>query len=278
LFGESGLLQGSRRFDAEFEGVTLQAEEGRRLRALLPEVARAPRGSEFTLAGMIDGVPFTIEMEKDAKTRVSADLEGLVFAHPSEAQAFVESFGPPRPGAEVTLDGYAGGRRIRVTLRREGVAVADRGPGAPPRRAERIEPDDALEMHVLPATLEDIRAKLLGEQGLVTRGQRFEAEFEEVALVVDDIESLIDLFRSALRARPRSELELDGTLEGLPFTATLAVDREGRSRLGFEGFLFATEAAVDQFVARFKDAEGLRELTVTGSVAGHKLHRTHRWQ
>lgn len=65
LLGEDGLLRGIQRFDAEFEGLTLQAEEGRRLRALLREVARAPWDSELTLEGTVDGAPFAIEIEKD---------------------------------------------------------------------------------------------------------------------------------------------------------------------------------------------------------------------
>jgi hypothetical protein len=278
LFGEGGFLLGSRRFDAEFEEVTLRAEEGRRLRALLPQIARAPRDSRFTLEGTIDGVPFTIEMEKDEKTRISADFEGLEFVHPDEARGFVESFGPARPGVEVTLDGYAGGRRIHVTLRRGGVTLADRGAGLPGRRIERIEPDEALKVRILPATLEDIREKLLGERGLVTRGQRFEAEFEDVAVTVEDIKLFGELFRGALRARPRSELKLEGALEGVPFKAELLVDREGHSRLGFEGFVFASEHDVDEFLDRFDGVDGLRELTVTGSVAGRGIRRSQVWR
>lgn len=33
-------------------------------------------------------------------------------------------------------------------------------------RPEKVKPDDALEVRVLPATLGDVREKLLGEQGL----------------------------------------------------------------------------------------------------------------
>jgi hypothetical protein len=91
---------------------------------------------------------------------------------------------------------------------------------------------------------------------------------------VEDVQPLVDLLRAALRARPRSELELDGTLEGRPFTVKLAIDHEGRARLELEGFVFASAREVDQFLARFEGAEGLRELIVTGSVAGQHLRRT----
>jgi hypothetical protein len=86
---------------------------------------------------------------------------------------------------------------------------------------------------------------------------------------------LVNLLRAALRAHPRSKLELEGTLEGQPFTAKLDLDREGRGRLRLEGFVFANAGAVDLFLARFAGAEGLEELTLTGSMVGQKLRRTH---
>ena len=86
-------------------------------------------------------------------------------------------------------------------------------------------PDDALEIRVLPATLEDVRAKLLGERGLVTRGERFDAEFEALAL---------------------------------------AVDRESHAHMELEAFVFASEQDVGRFLARFESADGQRELSVTG--------------
>jgi hypothetical protein len=137
-----------------------------------------------------------------------------------------------------------------------------------------VKPDDALEVHVLPATLEHARETLFGKHGLVTRRQRFEAQFEAVALAVEDVEPLVDLLRAAPRARPRSELELEGPLQGLPFKATLAVDREGRGRVERVGFVFASEPDVDLFVGRFEGADGLRELTIKGSVVGRQLYRT----
>jgi hypothetical protein len=139
---------------------------------------------------------------------------------------------------KLTLDGYAAGRRIRLTLASGRVTLVDRGTGLPEHQAEKTDRDDALEVRVLPATLEDVRTKLLGERGLVTRGQRFEAEFEELTLAVEDAGPLVDLLRAVLAARPRSELELDGTLENLPFKVKLAKDREGRARLTLDGFVF----------------------------------------
>jgi len=157
-----------------------------------------------------------------------------------------------------------------------GVAVVDRGAGVPARRTDTVKPDDALKVRVLPATLALAREKLLGKQGLVTRGQRFEAEFEALLLAVEDVDPLVDLLRAALPARPRSELQLDGTLGGRPFKAKLTVDREGRGRLGLEGFTFASGQDVDQFIARFAGAEGLRELTLVGTMAGQHLRHTWR--
>ena len=274
LGDDDGLFHGLQRFDAEFEELALRADEGQRLRAFLPEIARAPWDSELTLEGTIDGAPFTIKMERDDEGRVSGSLEGLVFDSSGRARDFVASFVPAGPTAKLTLDGYAGGRRIRVTLEPEGVALADRGAGVPARETEETEPDDALEVRVLPATLEEARERLLGERGLVTRGQRFEAEFEKLALAVEDVEPLVDLLRAALGARPRSELELDGTLEGLPFEAKLAIDREGRAHLVLEGFVFASEQDVDRFLARFENADAPLEMTVVGLVGGQKVRRT----
>jgi hypothetical protein len=137
-----------------------------------------------------------------------------------------------------------------------------------------VKPDDALDVLVLPATLEDVREKLLDERGLVTRGQRFEAEFEALVLVEADVEQLVALLRASLRAHPRSELKLEGMLEHRPFRVELDTDREGLARLALEGFVFASDREVDQFLARFEGAEGLRQLIVAGSVAGQKLRRT----
>ena len=276
---EKGLFVHWRRFDAEFEGLILQGEEGTRLRALLPGMADAARDSELSLEGTLDGAPFTIEMERDEKGRLSGSVEGMVFAGTSEARAFVEVVRVRgiRPGSalgRLTLDGYADGRRIRVALESGRVTLIDRGAGTPTRRAVTIGPHDALEVRVLPATLEDVSAKLLGEAGLVPRGQRFEAKFEALTLNGGDVEPLVNLLRAALRARPRSELELNGTLEYKPFTAKLDLDREGRGRLRLEGFVFASEAEVHQFLARFEGAEGLAGLTLAGSVAGETLRRT----
>lgn len=188
----------------------------------------------------------------------------------------MESFAEAGAPVRLRLDGYASGRRLRVTLGPEGLVVTDRGAGVPKRRVDKMEPDDALEVRVLPASPEDVRERLVGERGLVMRGQRFEAEFEDLALAVEDAGPLVDLIRAAMGARPRSKLEIDGTLEALPFKAKLAKDRGGSVRLGLEGFLFASEQDVDQFIARFASAEGLRELTLVGTVAGQKLRRT--WQ
>jgi hypothetical protein len=278
LLGEKVLLGGEwwqrSRFNAEFEGLALRVDEGSRLRALLPEMTRAARDSELSLDGTLEGAPFTIEMERDDKFRLSGGVKGMVFAGTNEAQAFVESFMSAGPTTKLTLDGYADGRRIRVTLESGRVTLVDRGAGIPRRGIDMVKRDDALEVRVLPATLEDVHEKLLGEDGLVPRGQRFEAEFEALTLTAGDIEPLVNLLRAALRARPRSDLELNGTLEDQPFKAKLDLDRKGRGRLRLEGFVFASEAEVDPFLARFEGAEGLRELTLTGSAAGHTLRRT----
>ena len=207
---------------------------------------------------------------------MNATLEGLVFGEPAEAGALIQSFVNAGRVDELRLDGYAGGRRVRATFGRAGVTVVDRGAGAPARRTDAVKPDDALEVELLPATLEDVREKLLGEHGVVTRGQRFDGEFEGLALAVEDVEPLVELLRAALRARPLSEIDLEGTLEGLPFKAKVEVDREGHSRVTLDGLTFASEQDVDRLIARFEGAEGLRELTITGSAAGQKLRRV--WQ
>ena len=163
-----------------------------------------------------------------------------------------------------------------MTHKPAGAVVIDRGAGVPARWKDPAKPDDALQVELLPATLEDVREKLLGEHGVVTRGQRFDAEFEGLALALEDVGPLIELLRATLRARPESELDLKGTMEGLPLKAKVKMDREGGGRVTLDGLAFASQQDVDRLLARFEGAEGLRELTLTGSVAGQTLRRV--WQ
>lgn len=280
LFGAAGVVAKHQRFDGEFEGMALRAEEAWRLRTLMRDAMDAPWGSDLECSGTIDGAPFKLEMEKHKAGRVRVSFEGLVFDDEPQAREFVAPFVGVEGLRKLELEGFAAARRIRITIGPgggpEGLVVTDRGAGLPAPRSETVKPDDPLKVRVLPATLPIVREKLLGEQGLVTREQRFDAEFEALALAAKDVEPLVALLRAALRARPRSELELDGTLEGRPFKTKLAVDRQGHGRLELEGFVFASLPEVDRFLARFERTDGLRELTLTGEVAGQKLRRN--WQ
>jgi len=278
--GDAGAVQGTQHFDAEFDGMALRAEDAWRLRTLTRDAMDAPWGSGLMCNGTIDGVPFKLKMEKHKAGRVGVTLEGFVFDGESEARAFVAPFVGAEGLRKLELEGFAGGRAIGITINPGGGAgdlvLVDRGAAIPVRLPDMVTLDDALKVHVSPATLAAARTMILGEPGLVPRGQRFQAEFEDFALTVDDVEPLADLLRAALRAHPRSKLELDGTFADGRFNATLTVDRRGHGRLELAGFVFASAPDLDRFLARIEGADGLNELTFTGTVAGQKYR--HSWQ
>jgi hypothetical protein len=182
LVGDQGVVGGLQRFDATFEGLMLAEADKHALWALVRETLRAAAwGSELTVRGAVDGVPFTIELERDRKGRRSLRMDGLVFVAAGEASDLARSFVSVTTPLELSIDGYAAGRRIRVTHGPGGVAVTDRGPGAPTRPVQEAASNKALEVRVRPATLEH-GSRLFGPTGPGSRGQRFDAKLEDMAL------------------------------------------------------------------------------------------------
>ena len=65
-------------------------------------------------------------------------------------------------------------------------------------------------------------------------------------------------------------MELTGTIDGAKFTATMDKDRQGRTRVRFEGLRFDDEQEMRDFVAPL-DAATLQEFKLDGSVAGRRI-------
>jgi hypothetical protein len=84
LFGPSGLVAGSRKFDAKFKGVALTAQDLPRLRTLLQEATASPVGSEVQVRGTMDGARFKATMDKGRSGRVASSSSSR--ASPSPAR------------------------------------------------------------------------------------------------------------------------------------------------------------------------------------------------
>ncbi len=115
LFGPSGLVDGPRRFEAKFQGLTLTAQDLPRLRAMLQRSAPSPWRSEVQFRGMLDGAAFEAEMDKDSSGRIKFTFDGLRFTDEEQASAFVAPL-QGRGVREVKLLGVAGGAPIEIVL------------------------------------------------------------------------------------------------------------------------------------------------------------------
>jgi hypothetical protein len=115
LFGDAGLVHGSQKFDAKFKNVALTAQDLPRLRALIKEATASPWRSEVQVRGTIDGIAFKAKMEKNGAGRSEFAFEGLRFADEAQAAAFLAPL-QGRGVRQVKLEGFAGGRRIKIAL------------------------------------------------------------------------------------------------------------------------------------------------------------------
>jgi hypothetical protein len=115
LFGPSGLVEGSRRFKAKFQGLTLAAQDLPTLRAMMQRASASPWRSEVQFRGTLGGVAFKAEVEKGSVGRTEFTLEGLQFDDEGQAAAFLAPL-QGRGVQEVKLVGIAGGRPITIVL------------------------------------------------------------------------------------------------------------------------------------------------------------------
>lgn len=115
LFGPSGLVEGSRRFKAKFQGLALTAQDLPTLRAMMQRATASPWRSEVQFRGTLDGVAFKTEMEKGSVGRTDFTLEGLHFDDEAQASAFLAPL-QGRGVREVKLVGVAGGLPIKIVL------------------------------------------------------------------------------------------------------------------------------------------------------------------
>lgn len=115
LFGSAGLVEGSRRFKAKFQGLTLTTQDLPRLRTMMKQATASPWRSEVQFRGTLDGVPFKAEMEKGSVGRSEFTFEGLRFDDKEQASAFLAPL-QGRGVREVKLVGVAGGRPIKLVM------------------------------------------------------------------------------------------------------------------------------------------------------------------
>ncbi|HET9489599.1 MAG TPA: hypothetical protein VFR64_07585, partial [Methylomirabilota bacterium] len=115
LFGPAGLVEGSQRFEAKFQGLTLTAKDLPRLRTMMKDAAASPWRSEVQFRGTIDGVAFKAEMDKGSSGRAEYTFEGLQFDDEEQASAFLTPL-RGRGVREVKLVGAAGGQSTKIIL------------------------------------------------------------------------------------------------------------------------------------------------------------------
>lgn len=117
LFGESGLVRGPQRFEAEFERMVLAVPDTWRLRTFIKEAMACPPGSEVKFEGTIDGAKFEAKMEKDKASFMRVKFKGLKFSDEQQMKEFVDPFIKKQGLIEFKLDGFAAGRPVQVNVR-----------------------------------------------------------------------------------------------------------------------------------------------------------------
>ncbi|HET9491690.1 MAG TPA: SHOCT domain-containing protein, partial [Methylomirabilota bacterium] len=142
LFGPSGLVEGSRRFKAKFQGLALTAQDLPTLRAMMQRATASPWRSEVQFRGTIGGVAFKAEMEKGSVGRSEFTFEGLRFDDEEQASAFLAPL-QGRGVREVKLVGVAGDRPIKIVLTPSAPTWSQPAPSPPPVAANVDEVDRA---------------------------------------------------------------------------------------------------------------------------------------
>ena len=113
LLGESGLVHGSRRFQAAFARMVLTGDDAWRLRTFIKDALASPAGSDLRFEGTIKGAKFKARMEKDRTGSARVKFEGLTFENEPEMEDFLAPFSTEDVD-ELQLRGSIAGRRIEV--------------------------------------------------------------------------------------------------------------------------------------------------------------------
>ncbi len=111
LSGESGLVRGTRRFQAHFERMVLTGRDVWRLRALIQDAIVSPAGSELTFEGTVSGEKLKARLTKDKGGLVQVKFEGVTFQDERELEEFLSVFSPERL-EELIIKGSVAGRPI----------------------------------------------------------------------------------------------------------------------------------------------------------------------
>ncbi len=111
LSGESGLVRGTRRFQAHFERMVLTGRDVWRLRALIQDAIVVPAGSELTFEGTVSGEKLKARLTKDKGGLVQVKFEGVTFQDERELEEFLSVFSPERL-EELIIKGSVAGRPI----------------------------------------------------------------------------------------------------------------------------------------------------------------------
>jgi hypothetical protein len=96
----------------------------------------------------------------------------------------------------------------------------------------------------------------------------FEARFKQLSLTEGEVPRLRDLVKQAVAAAPGSELKCTGEVVGAKYEVSMRTDKAGRAEVKLEGFVFASEQQMEEFLAPFTPAESVR---LEGRVAGRQV-------
>ena len=103
---------------------------------------------------------------------------------------------------------------------------------------------------------------------LIQGSAPFEARFKQLSLTEEEVPRLRDLVKQAVAAAPGSELKCTGEVVGAKYKVSMRKDKAGRAEVKLEGFAFASEQQMEEFLAPFTPAESVR---LEGRVAGSQV-------
>lgn len=140
-------------------------------------------------------------------------------------------------------------------------------------RPIRRPPPAKVEVKLKRPTLDEVERRLVGPGGIVGGDARFEVEIEDLALTAPDVGRVRTLLQQALTAPRGSDLKVEGTIDGRDFKARLEKNKAGRSEMKLEGFQFADDARLREFVAPFL-LPSMKELKIEARVADRRREIT----
>jgi hypothetical protein len=133
--------------------------------------------------------------------------------------------------------------------------------------------DEAHDVTLAPATLDDAQTTLFGPAGLVQGSRRFDAKFKDVKLTARDLPRLQTMMKDATAAPWRSEVQVQGTVDGVRFKAKMEKGSAGRSEFTFEGLRFDDQEQASAFLAPLQ-GRGVRQVKLKGVAANRPVDIT----